>query len=491
MMPPRSIHATHEVFTKKQLSVVELTTHYLDLAQVETQNAYLLITRERALAQAKAADALLARSGGIPKGQPLFGIPLALKDILTLEGVRTTCASKILENYIPPYTATAVEKLERAGAVTLGKLNMDEFGMGGSNENSAFGAVKHPTHPDRVPGGSSGGSATAVRAGLCLAALGTDTGGSIRLPASFCGVVGLKPTYGRISRYGLVAFGSSLDQVGPMTNSVADAAVLLSTMCGPDPMDSTTAPQAAEDFSAGLAGFSLTGLRIGVPKEYFVEGLSPDVERAVRGALSWYEAQGAKLVPISLPHTKYSIAVYYLLAVSEASTNLSRMDGVRFGVRPPPAREAGDLVTFYNEVRALFGPEVKRRILLGTFALSSGYQDAYFKRACQVRRLIRQDFEKAFEQVDLIAGPVSPTTAFKRGEKTADPLTLYLNDIFTVPVNLAGLPALSVPCGDDPTGLPIGLHLIAPAFQESRLLGAAHQFELGQKSGLENRGNTE
>ncbi len=481
MTLPLTIRETHAAFAARKLSSVELTTAYLAAARADERNAFLLVMEERALAQAREADALLAQSGGVvPTDKPLLGIPLGIKDILTIEGVRTTCGSKVLENYIPPYTATAVSRLERAGAVSVGKLNMDEFAMGGSNENSAFGAVKHPTHPDRVPGGSSGGSATAVRAGLCLAALGTDTGGSIRLPASFSGIVGLKPTYGRVSRYGLVAFGSSLDQIGPMTSSVDCAARILSAMSGQDAMDSTSAPRPPENFEQTLGKQSLQGLRIGVPKEYFVEGVAPEVEKAVRAALAWYESKGAMLVPISLPHSQYSVAVYYLLAVSEASTNLSRFDGVRFGVRPPAAREAGDLVRFYQSVRALFGPEVKRRIILGTFALSAGYQDAYFKRACQVRRLIRQDFTEAFKQVDLIAGPVSPTTAFKLGEKSANPLQMYLNDIFTIPVNLAGLPALSLPCGEDQLGLPIGLHLIAPAFEEARLLGAAHAFETGR-----------
>ncbi|MGZ3699747.1 MAG: Asp-tRNA(Asn)/Glu-tRNA(Gln) amidotransferase subunit GatA, partial [Bdellovibrionota bacterium] len=409
---------------------------------------------------------------------PLLGVPLAIKDNMTIDGVRTTCASKMLENYIPPYTGTAVERLERAGSITLGKTNLDEFAMGGSNENSAYGPVRHATHEDRVPGGSSGGSATAVRAGLCVAALGSDTGGSIRLPASYSGIVGLKPTYGRVSRYGLVAFASSLDQIGPMTVSVSDAATLLEVMGGHDPLDSTSSPQASGAYrQATQREPDWKKLRIGVPKEYQVAGLSPDVEKAIHASLSWFENMGARLVPISLPHTKYSVAVYYLVAVSEASSNLARFDGVRFGVRPPEAAQAQDLASFYKKVRAGFGPEVKRRIILGTFALSSGYSDQYYRQACQVRRLIKQDFDEAFQKVDLIAGPVSPTTAFRLGEKSQDPLQMYLNDIFTIPANLAGLPSISVPCGKDREELSIGLHLQAPQFQEERLLSVAQAFE--------------
>jgi aspartyl-tRNA(Asn)/glutamyl-tRNA(Gln) amidotransferase subunit A len=465
----------HDAYDAKKASPVEVVRSYLDAAQKDARNAYLTFCEDRALTQAKQAEERLRREGKVPRAEePLFGIPLGIKDVLAIDGVRTTCGSKMLENYVAPYTATAVERLERAGAISLGKLNMDEFAMGSSNENSAFGSVKHPTHPDRVPGGSSGGSATAVRAGLCAAALGTDTGGSVRLPASFCGIVGMKPTYGRVSRSGLVAFASSLDQIGPMTQTVEDAAVLLRAMSGNDPLDSTSAPQGP---LGALPSVELSKLRIGVPNEYFIGGLQPAVEKSIRAALAWFEKQGAKLVPVSLPHTKYSVAVYYLVAVSEASSNLARFDGVRFGRRPTGAMHSGDLGEFYRKVRAGFGAEVKRRIILGTFALSSGYHDAYYKRACQVRRLIKQDFDHAFEKVDVIAGPVAPTTAFKVGEKVSDPLQMYLNDIFTIPVNLAGLPALSLPCGEDESKLPVGLHLIAPPFGDEKLLAVASLFE--------------
>ncbi|MCM2278385.1 MAG: Asp-tRNA(Asn)/Glu-tRNA(Gln) amidotransferase subunit GatA [Oligoflexia bacterium] len=475
----RTIREVHDAFDQKRLSPMELTREYLRAIGASRHNAFLTVCEERALGQAKVAEALLAREGRVPRERlPLLGVPLAIKDNLVIDSIRTTCASRILENYVPPYTATCVARLEAAGAVTLGKTSLDEFAMGGSNENSAFGPVLHPTHPDRVPGGSSGGSATAVGAGLCVAALGSDTGGSIRLPASYCGVVGVKPTYGGVSRYGLVAFASSLDQVGPMANSVEDAALLLEVMGGHDPRDSTSAVAAATPARDALGEPDWRGLRIGVPEEFFVEGLAPEVERATRAALSWFEKEGAKLVPVRLPHAKHSVAVYYLIAVSEASSNLARFDGVRYGTRP--SGEERDLAAFYRKARAGFGAEVKRRIILGTFALSSGYAEAYYRRACQVRRLIKDDFDRAFEKVDLIAGPVSPGTAFKLGEKLTDPLRMYLNDIFTIPANLAGLPALSVPNGKDAHGLPIGLQLLAPQFGEARLLGAAHAFEKGR-----------
>lgn len=479
MAPYATIREIHDAFDRKEISAVELTRDYLKRARSSPHNAYLTICEERALEQARVAQVCIDQEGKVPRAtHPLLGIPLGIKDLLVMDGVRTTCGSKMLENYIPPYTATCVEKLEAAGAVTLGKLNLDEFGMGGSNENSAFGPTLHPTHPDRVPGGSSGASATAVRADLCFASLGTDTGGSVRLPASYCGVVGLKPTYGRISRYGLVAFASSLDQVGPMARTVEDAAVLLDAMAGHDPLDSTSAPILKPSFvRAALQEVDWNGLRIGVPGEYFVGGLSPEVEIAIQASLKWMESKGAKLVPVSLPHSSHAIAVYYLIAVSEASSNLARFDGVRFGVRPPEALEARTLAEFYQKVRSGFGAEVKRRIILGTFALSSGYYEAYYRKACQVRRLIQNDFAQAFESCDLIASPVSPTTAFKLGEKNADPLQMYLNDLFTVPANLAGLPAISLPCGQDSLGLPIGLQLMGPQFGEEKLLSVANGFE--------------
>lgn len=480
-----TIREIHDAFDRKMISPVELTQEYLKAAKGSSTNGFLNLCGDRALSQAKAAEAILVREGKVPREKmPLLGIPLGIKDNMTIDGVRTTCGSKILENYVPPYTATAVKRLEDAGAVSVGKLNLDEFAMGGSNENSAFGPVKHPTHPDRVPGGSSGGSAAAVGERTCVAALGSDTGGSIRLPASYCGVVGLKPTYGRISRYGLVAFASSLDQIGPLAQTVEDAALLLDVMSGHDPLDSTSAPKPKTDsFNALQIPMNWKGLRIGVPKEYFVGGLAPAVEKAVGSSLKFFESKGAKLVPVSLPHSEFAVAIYYLVAVSEASSNLARYDGVRFGVRPPGAADAKDLKEFYEKVRAGFGAEVKRRIILGTFALSAGYSDAYYKRACQVRRKVKDDFDKAFEQVDLIAGPVSPTTAFKLGEKVSDPLEMYLNDLFTIPANLAGIPAMSLPCGKDSSGLPIGLHLMAPAFGEDRLLSVAHGFSTGFEAG--------
>jgi aspartyl-tRNA(Asn)/glutamyl-tRNA(Gln) amidotransferase subunit A len=472
----RTIREIHDAFDKKLLSPVELTRDYLASAKASQTGAYLHLCEERALEQAKAADKVLAREGKVPRDRmPLLGIPLGIKDNLTIDGVRTTCGSKMLENYVPPYTATCVDRLEKAGAISLGKLNMDEFAMGGSNENSAFGPVKHPTHPDRVPGGSSGGSASAVGAGLCVGSLGSDTGGSIRLPASYCGVVGIKPSYGRISRYGLVAFASSLDQVGPFSNTVEDAALLTDVMSGFDPMDSTTVSMpATKSYQALQKPMDLNQLRVGIPKEYFIGGLAPDVDKTIQATLKWLESKGAKLVPISLPHTQYAVAIYYILAVSEASSNLARMDGVRFGVRPQDIADAKDLTAFYESVRSNFGAEVKRRIILGTFALSSGYADAYYRRACQVRRKTKQDFDLAFKDVDLIVGPVAPTTAFKLGAKNRDPLQMYLNDIFTIPANLVGLPSMSVPCGQDSEGLPIGFHMMAPLFKEDLLFSAAH-----------------
>lgn len=476
----RGIREIHDAFDRKELSPTELTGEFLRRIRASTHNAFLTVCEELALEQARAAEVLLAREGKVPRDRsPLLGIPLAIKDNLVLEGVRTTCASRILENYHPPYTATCVDRLARAGAVFLGKTNLDEFAMGGSNENSAFGPVQHPTHPDRVPGGSSGGSAAAVRAGLCVAALGSDTGGSIRLPASYCGVVGMKPTYGRVSRYGLVAFASSLDQVGPLTSCAEDAATLLDVIAGNDPADSTSSPRPLVGHLRSLReGPGLKGLRIGVPEEYFAEGLSAAVSRRLQEALKQLESQGAKLVPVSLPHAGHSVAIYYLVAVSEASSNLARFDGVRFGARPDGGE--GDLIAFYKKARAGFGAEVKRRILLGTFALSAGYSEAYYRRACQVRALVKRDLDRAFEGVDLIAGPVSATTAFRLGERVSDPLQMYLNDLFTIPANLAGIPAVSVPCGDDEAGLSVGLQLMGPQFSDERLLGAVAAFEKGR-----------
>lgn len=476
-----TISAIHDAFDRKELSPVELTRDTLAAAKSSKHNAYLTLLEERAMEAAKRADQILAETGKVPRDRyPLLGIPLAIKDNLVIDGVRTTCASKMLENYVAPYTGTAVERLEKAGAVFIGKTNLDEFAMGGSNENSAYGPVEHPTHAGYIPGGSSGGSATAVRARLCVAALGSDTGGSVRLPASYCGVVGLKPSYGRVSRYGLVAFASSLDQIGPLTNSVEDAAILLNVMGGHDPLDSTSSKKPLENFAAELKKpLDWKGLRVGIPKEYFVEGADPAVSKAVKASIAWIEKQGAKLVDISLPNTPYAVSVYYIVAVSEASSNLARFDGVRFGVRPPDAMKVGDIADFYKKVRANFGPEVKRRIILGTFALSSGYYDAYFRKACQVRRMVKDDFDRVFKECDIIIGPVAPTTAFKKGEKASDPLKMYLNDILTIPCNLAGLPGMSIPCGKDDKGLPIGLQIIAPQFRDDLVLRVGNAFEKG------------
>ena len=476
----RTIREIHDAFDSGKTSPLSLTQEYFRQIESSQHNAWITLCKERALKQAESLTIeLKSKHGGkVPRtSQPLYGIPLGVKDVLTMDGVRTTAASKMLDTYVAPYTATAVDRLERAGGISLGKLNLDEFAMGSSNENSAYGNVLHPTHPDRVPGGSSGGSGTAVAAGQCVAALGTDTGGSIRLPASFCGIVGMKPTYGRISRYGQIAFASSLDQIGPMTRSVEDAALLCQVMAGLDPRDSTTSSEPVGDWVKVVrdtaAAPSARGLRVGVPKEYFIDGIDTEVRSSIEGMIAQLKEQGAEIIPVSLPHTEFAVSTYYVVAVSEASSNLSRYDGVRYGVRPKEAMEAGSPAEFYKKVRANFGAEVKRRIILGTFALSSGYYDAYYRKAGQVRRLMRQDFENAFKQVDVIVSPVAPTTAFKIGEKAKNPLQMYLTDIFTIPASMAGLPAMSVPVGQDHQGLSIGMHLIAPRFQEEKLLKAA------------------
>ncbi|SRR5579883_5932 len=458
---------------KREFSALELTRACLErIYAVEPQiNAFLTVSETTAVEQAQEADRMLSRLGN--DAPALCGIPLALKDIFATRGIRTTCASRILENFIPPYDATVVAKLREAGAVFLGKVNMDEFAMGSSTENSAFGITRNPYDLERVPGGSSGGSAAAVAADECLAALGTDTGGSIRQPAALCGVVGIKPTYSRVSRYGVVAFASSLDQVGPLTKTVRDAAIMMRTLAGVDPRDSTCSARPVPDYEACLTG-DVRNVRIGMPKEYFVEGIQPAVLNAVRAALDCYRAMGAQVQEISLPHTQYAVAVYYLIATAEASANLARYDGIRYGLRV----EASDLLELYNRTRAQgFGAEVKRRIMLGTFALSSGYYDAYYLKAQKVRTLIRQDFEQAFRACDAIITPTSPTTAFRLGEKTQNPLEMYLSDIFTISVNLAGLPAISVPCGYDENNLPIGLQVIGPPFGEEIVLRVADALE--------------
>jgi aspartyl-tRNA(Asn)/glutamyl-tRNA(Gln) amidotransferase subunit A len=466
-----TIHEALAGLRAGQFSSVELTTALLArIDAVDPQvKAYLTVTHEQALAQAQAADERRGRG----EEAPLLGIPLAIKDVLATEGVQTTCGSKILKGFIPPYTATAVKRLEAAGAVMLGKVNCDEFAMGSSNENSGYFATHNPWDLARVPGGSSGGSAAAVAAQTALGALGTDTGGSVRLPASFCGIVGLKPSYGRISRYGLVAYGSSLDQIGPMTKDVRDAALLLQVMAGHDPLDSTSLPTPTPDYSAGL-GDSIQGLRIGLPKEYFIEGIQPEVEQAVRTAVAQLESLGATIVPVSLPNTDKALPVYYLVATAEASANLTRYDGVRFG---HSAGADGMFDNFRQSRGQGFGAEVKRRIMLGTYALSAGYYDAYYLKAQQVRTLIKQDFERVFADVDLIACPVSPTTAFRIGEKSDNPLEMYLTDVFTISLNVAGICGISVPCGFDNSGLPIGLQLVGPHLGEATLLRAAYAYE--------------
>ena len=466
-----SISRLAPLLARREVSPVEVTAALL--ARIKERNgelnAYLTVDEAGALEQAKAAEARLGRG----EGSPLTGIPLALKDVMTTRGLRTTCGSRILENFVPPFDATVVARLRREGAVFLGKANMDEFAMGSSTENSAFGPTRNPWNRDYIPGGSSGGSAAAVAADLCIGALGSDTGGSIRQPASHCGVVGLKPTYGRVSRYGLVAYASSLDQIGPLTKEVRDAALLLQAIAGHDPKDSTSVPQAVPDYAAAL-GREVRGLKIGVPREYFGHGLDPEVEAAIRAALKTLEGLGAELLEVSLPHTEYAVATYYVVAVAEASSNLARYDGVKYGFR---AEGKNLMETYLNTRTQGFGAEVRRRIMLGTYTLSAGYYDAYYKKGSQVRALIRGDFETAFKDCALIACPVSPTPAFRLGEKLADPLTMYLSDIFTISANLAGIPGISVPCGFSSGGLPIGLQLLGPPFGEAEILQAAYAFE--------------
>ncbi len=468
-----TIHEAREKLRAGELGAEALVRSYL--ARIDAVDpklrAYLTVAREAALEKAQAVDRRIKK--GEPLG-PLEGIPLAIKDVICTKGVLTSCGSKILAGFVPPYDATVVLRLQAAGAIVLGKTNMDEFAMGSSTENSAFFPTRNPWDPERVPGGSSGGSAAAVAADLCAGALGSDTGGSIRQPAALCGVVGLKPTYGRVSRYGLVAFASSLDQVGPLTKDVRDAALLLEVIAGHDPLDSTSADLPVHDYQAAM-GAGIEGLRVGVPEEYFVEGLDREVEGAVTEAIRVLEKLGARVERVSLPHTKYAVATYYLIAPAEASSNLARYDGVKYGLR---ASGGKDLIQMYGRTRAEgFGPEVKRRIMLGTYALSAGYYEAYYGKAQRVRTLIRQDFETAFGKVDLIVTPTSPSAAFRLGEKTADPLEMYLSDVFTISVNLAALPAISIPCGLTSRELPIGLQLIGRAFDETTLIKAASAYE--------------
>jgi aspartyl-tRNA(Asn)/glutamyl-tRNA(Gln) amidotransferase subunit A len=467
-----TIHDLVEAYRSGETTPTEVTRAYLERIDRHdgTLRAYLAVGREQALAQAHAADERYRK--GIPRG-PLDGVPVALKDNLCTRDAPTTCGSRILDGFVPPYDATVVTRLREAGAVLLGKTNLDEFAMGSSTEHSAFGPTRNPWDPSRVPGGSSGGSAAAVAADLAAAALGSDTGGSVRQPAAFCGVVGLKPTYGRVSRSGLVAFASSLDQIGPLTKDVLDCALLLEVIAGSDPLDSTALAAPVPRYAAALTG-DVHGLRLGVPAEYFGPGLDREVEGAVREAIGVLQKLGAVPREIALPTTDYGIAVYYLIAPAEASSNLARYDGVRYGRREPGAK---DVIEMVSRTRAAgFGPEVQRRIMLGTYALSAGYYEAYYGRAQKVRTLVRRDFEQAFSQVDLIVAPTTPNVAFRHGEKE-DPLAMYLNDVFTVGANLAGLPAVSVRCGFTAAGLPIGLQFIGPPLEEARVLRAAHAYE--------------
>ncbi|MDQ0201601.1 Asp-tRNA(Asn)/Glu-tRNA(Gln) amidotransferase subunit GatA [Neobacillus ginsengisoli] len=474
----------HELLHKKELKISDLVDEsYKRIGRVEDKvQAFLTLDEEQARQTAKTLDEKLA--DGSKQGL-LFGMPIGLKDNIVTKGLRTTCASKILENFDPIYDATVVQKLQQAETVTIGKLNMDEFAMGSSNENSGFKMTRNPWDLDRVPGGSSGGSAASVAAGEVLFSLGSDTGGSIRQPAAFCGVVGMKPTYGRVSRFGLVAFASSLDQIGPVTRTVEDNAYLLQAISGLDPMDSTSANVDVPSFVSNLTG-DVKGLKIAVPKEYLGEGVNERVRQSVLDALKVLESLGAVWEEVSLPHSKYALAAYYLLSSSEASANLARFDGVRYGYRTP---DAESLIDLYKKTRAEgFGDEVKRRIMLGTFALSSGYYDAYYKKAQKVRTLIKKDFEDVFEKYDVIVGPTTPTPAFKIGENIDDPLTMYANDILTIPVNLAGVPGISIPCGFD-GGLPLGLQIIGKHFDEATVYRVAHAFEQAtdfhkQKPGL-------
>ena len=468
-----TITQARELLNSKKLSSVQLTEAvFARIDAVEDKvKAFTHLMREKAIEQAKAADVRISKG----EEQPLLGVPIALKDLICTQGSRTTCASKILDQFVAPYNATVVNRLNAAGAVIVGKTNMDEFAMGSSNENSSHHATMNPWALDRVPGGSSGGSAAAVAAHECIAALGSDTGGSIRQPAGFCGVTGLKPTYGRVSRFGLVAFASSLDQIGPITKSVADAATLMNVIGGKDGVDSTSADVPLPDFTQALDQ-DVKGMKLGIPKEYFTGGMQPEVEKAVQEGIRTLESLGMQTVDVSLPHLDYAVAAYYIIACAEASTNLSRYDGVKYGYR---SSKSDNLVNMYENTREEgFGEEVKRRIILGTFVLSSGYYDAYYLKGQQVRTLIKQDFENALEKCDVIAAPVTPYPAFKLGEKLDDPLQMYLADIYTISANLAGIPAMSIPCGFvSKENLPIGLQLMGKHFDEANLIAVGHKFQ--------------
>lgn len=468
-----TIHELHELLVKKEVTSREAAEAlYRQIKKVDGKvGAYLTLTEEEAFRQADQVDHKIARGEVIGD---LAGVPVGLKDILCTKGIRTTCGSKILEEYIPFYDGTVVKRLKERDAVILGKFNMDEFAMGSSTENSGFQITRNPWNLERIPGGSSGGSAAAVAADECIAALGTDTGGSIRQPASCCGVVGLKPTYGRVSRYGLVAFASSLDQIGPITKDVEDCAILMNAISGYDPYDSTSVNVEVPDYKQSLIK-DIKGIRIGIPDEYFIEGMDPDVEKSVTQAIDHFKKWGAEVQKISLPHIEYAVATYYIICTAEASSNLARYDGVKYGLRPKGFR---DLMEMYTRTRAEgFGKEVKRRIILGTYVLSAGYYEAYYRKASQVRTLMRMDFEEAYQKVDVVITPTAPTPAFRIGEKVEDPLQMYLSDIFTIPVNLAGIPAISIPCGFSHEELPIGLQIMGKHFDEGKLLRVAYTFE--------------
>lgn len=471
-----TIHELHKKLLSGETTSAEIVESVLGRidAVEERIHSYITILADSAREEALMADEKI-RNG---KAGPLTGIPIAIKDLICTKGIRTTCGSKILYNFIPPYNATVIEKLRDAGAVLIGKTNMDEFAMGSSTETSHFGVTRNPWDLERIPGGSSGGSATAVAADECIASLGSDTGGSIRQPAALCDVVGMKPTYGRVSRYGLVAFASSLDQIGPFTKDVEDCAVMMNVISGHDHRDSTSVPVDVPDFTSFL-GKDIRGWTVGIPKEYFIEGIDPEVEAAVRKAIGVIEELGARCIDVSLPHTEYCLAVYYIVAPAEASSNLARYDGVKYGYR---SKEGRDLMEMYKKTRSEgFGAEVKRRIMLGTYALSSGYYDAYYKKASQVRALIKRDFDEAFRSCDVIMTPTSPTPAFRLGERMDDPLQMYLSDIFTISTNLAGIPGLSVPCGYTATGLPIGVQFLATHFAEGNLIQIASAYEKNSK----------
>ena len=467
-----TIRGVREALEGKRVSARELTQQfYSRIAQRNPElNAFLALCPERANAQADGIDRLVAEGKPLP---PLAGVPFAVKDVISTRGVRTTCGSRILENHVPAYDATAVERIEQAGAIVLGKTNCDEFAMGSSNENSAYGPVRNPVALDRVPGGSSGGSAAAVAAGLAVAAFGTDTGGSIRQPGALCGIPAMMPTYGRVSRYGLIAFASSLDRIGPFATTVADVAAVLGVIAGRDPLDSTSANVAVPDYAAE-ASKPVSGMRIGIPREYFAEGMDPAVRQRVEAGIEALKRLGCQPVELRMPHTGYAIATYYIVATAEASSNLARYDGVRYGLRV----DGSDLRGMYKKTRgAGFGPEVKRRIMLGAYALSAGYYDAYYLKAQKVRALVARDFLEAFTKCDVVVTPTSPVPAFRLGERTADPLQMYLADIYTVTGSLAGVPGISVPCGTTPEGLPVGLQIFGPHFGEAQVLRVAHAIE--------------